>query len=46
VLPTAALADGLRAAWAGAPVDGAVWLTLVAWGSVASLLVGRTFRWE
>ena len=45
-LPTAALADGLRAAWAGAPVDGAVWLALLAWGSVGSLLVSRTFRWE
>jgi ABC-2 type transport system permease protein len=46
LLPTAALADGLRSAWAGDAVSAASWLTLVAWGALATAGVSRTFRWE
>jgi ABC-2 type transport system permease protein len=46
LLPTAALADGLRTAWAGDLVGGTTWLVLFVWGGAASLLVSRTFSWD
>lgn len=46
LLPTAALADGLRAAWAGDAVTLAAWVTLVVWGLLGTVLVARSFRWE
>lgn len=46
VLPSSALADGLRTAW----VHGAVsWLDLgilAAWGAATTALAGRVFRWS
>ena len=46
VLPSAALADGLRAAFGdGSLLVGAV-LVLIAWAAVATVLTARTFRWS
>ena len=46
VLPSAALADGLRAAFEGGVFDGLALLILLAWGIVATLVAARTFRWS
>jgi len=45
LLPTAALADGLRTALAGQPVGAAPWLVLAAWAAVGAWAT-RLFRWE
>lgn len=45
-LPSAALADGLRAALVEGRLAGIPLLVLVAWGAVATLLAARTFRWS
>lgn len=45
-LPSAALADGLRAALAQGRLTGIPLLVLGLWGTVASWLAGRTFRWS
>ncbi|HMT91300.1 MAG TPA: ABC transporter permease, partial [Dermatophilaceae bacterium] len=46
VLPSAALADGLRAAFEAGVFDGLALLILLAWGIVATLVAARTFRWS
>lgn len=46
VLPSSALADGLRAAFVHGRVAGIPLLLLVGWGVVATLLARRTFRWS
>jgi ABC-2 type transport system permease protein len=46
LLPSAALAEGLRRALAGATVGWGPWLVLVAWTVGGVLLVRRTFRWR
>ena len=46
-LPSAALGDGLRTTLAGAPGSWPVDLLILAlWGVAASLIAGRTFRWD
>jgi ABC-2 type transport system permease protein len=45
LLPTAALADGLRAALGGRPVGAAPWLVLGVWAAAGAWAV-RLFRWE
>lgn len=45
-LPTAALADGLRAAWVGTAVSTGDWLVLLLWAVGGTLVTARTFRWE
>jgi ABC-2 type transport system permease protein len=45
LLPTAALADGLRAALDGRPVGAEPWLVLTAWTAVGAWAI-RLFRWE
>ncbi|WP_295696007.1 ABC transporter permease [Lapillicoccus sp.] len=46
VLPSSALADGLRTAFVDGQVAGIPLLLLVIWGGVATLLARRTFRWS
>ena len=47
LLPTAALAEGLRAALTrGALFPGKDLLVLAAWAAVALVAAARTFRWE
>lgn len=46
LLPSAALAEGLRHAFAGHAVGWTPWLVLVGWTVLAVLLVRRTFRWQ
>lgn len=46
VLPSSALADGLRAAFVDGRVAGLPLLLLVVWGTAATLLARRTFRWS
>jgi ABC-2 type transport system permease protein len=46
LLPSAALAEVLRAAFTGAGAPARAWLTLAAWAVVAPLIAARTFRWE
>ncbi len=46
VLPSSALADGLRAAFVDGRVAGLPLLLLVVWGAVATLIARRTFRWS
>lgn len=46
ILPTAALADGLRSAWAGQPVAAGDWVVLLGWALGGTLLTARAFRWE
>jgi len=46
VLPSAALADGLRAALGTGALDGAALLVLLAWGAVPTAVAARTFRWS
>jgi ABC-2 type transport system permease protein len=45
-LPSTALADGLRAALAGAAVPGRVWVVLLLWSVFAVAAAARWFRWE
>ncbi len=45
LLPTAALADGLRAALEGSPVGAGPWLVLGAWTAAGGWAI-RVFRWE
>lgn len=45
VLPSSALADGIRAAFTGPSWSAGPVLVLVVWGLVATALAGRTFRW-
>ena len=45
-LPSAALADGLRAALGGAAVPGRVVVVLLAWALLAGTAAARWFRWE
>jgi ABC-2 type transport system permease protein len=45
-LPSAALADGLRAALLDGRLDAVAVLVLVVWGAVCSLLAARWFRWS
>ena len=46
VLPSSALADGLRTAFGAGTLDGASLLLLLAWGAGATVLARRTFRWS
>ncbi len=46
VLPSGALAEGLREVFAGDGLGALRLLVLVAWGVVAAALTVRTFRWE
>jgi ABC-2 type transport system permease protein len=46
LLPSAALADGLRAAFLEGALRGIPVLVLVVWGAVATFLAARTFRWS
>lgn len=46
LLPTAALAELLRAGVAGQAGPGSAWLVLVGWAVVAPLAAARWFRWE
>ena len=45
-LPSTALADGLRAALAGAAVPGRVWVALVVWAVAGVGAAARWFSWE
>jgi ABC-2 type transport system permease protein len=45
-LPSAALADGLRAALVDGRLDGPALLVLIAWGALCSALAVRWFRWS
>jgi ABC-2 type transport system permease protein len=45
-LPSTALADGMRAAMAGAGVPGRAWLVLAAWAVAAVSAAIGLFRWE
>lgn len=45
-LPSAALADGLRAALIDGRLDALAVLVLLAWGTVCSALAARWFRWS
>lgn len=46
LLPSAALADGLRAALVAGRLDGLALLVLAAWGALCSALAARWFRWS
>jgi ABC-2 type transport system permease protein len=46
LLPSGALADGLRAALAEGRLDVAACAVLLAWAAAAALGVARTFRWD
>jgi len=46
LLPSGALADGLRQAFIGGGLAAIPLLVLVAWGAVATYLASRTFRWS
>jgi ABC-2 type transport system permease protein len=46
LLPSGALADGLRAAFIDGRLTGIPLLVLVVWGAVATALASRTFRWS
>jgi ABC-2 type transport system permease protein len=46
VLPSGALADGLREAFLHGRLAGIPLLVLVVWGTVATVLASRTFRWS
>jgi ABC-2 type transport system permease protein len=46
LLPSAALAEGLREVTSGAGLEWSRVLVLAGWAGVASLLTARTFRWE
>ena len=46
LLPSGALADGLRAAFVHGRLAGIPLLVLVIWGAVATALASRTFRWS
>lgn len=46
LLPSSALADGLRGAFTVGELRGIPLLVLVVWGGVASGLAARTFRWS
>lgn len=46
LLPSGALGDGLRAATLHGSLDLAAVAVLVVWGTVATLVTARTFRWE
>ena len=46
ILPSAALADGLRAALSTGAFSIGALVLLLAWGAVASAIASRTFRWS
>jgi ABC-2 type transport system permease protein len=46
LLPSGALADGLRAAFIEGRLAAVPLLVLVVWGAVATFLASRTFRWS
>ena len=46
MLPSAALADGLRAALVEGRLDALALVVLVAWGAACSALAARLFRWS
>jgi ABC-2 type transport system permease protein len=46
LLPSAALGDSLRAALVDGSADTTAWLVLLVWGTVATLLARRLFRWD
>jgi ABC-2 type transport system permease protein len=46
LLPSGALADGLRAAFIHGRLDAVALLVLVLWGAGATALASRTFRWS
>ena len=46
LLPSSALADGLRDAFADGTLGGFPLLVLLVWGLVATVLARRTFRWS
>jgi len=46
LLPSGALADGLRQAFIGGGLAAIPLLVLLAWGAVATYLASRTFRWS
>jgi ABC-2 type transport system permease protein len=46
LLPSAALAEVLRAALTAGSAPGRAWATLLVWAVAAPVLAARTFRWE
>ena len=46
LLPSGALADGLRTAFIDGRLAAIPLLVLVVWGAVATALASRTFRWS
>lgn len=46
LLPSAALGDGLRTALVDGAADPRAWVVMVAWGSLATALAARAFRWS
>jgi ABC-2 type transport system permease protein len=46
LLPSGALANGLREAFVGGRLAGIPLLVLVVWGALATALASRTFRWS
>lgn len=46
LLPSGALGDGLREAFINGRLAGVPLLVLVVWGTVATVLASRTFRWS
>ncbi len=46
LLPSGALADGLRTAFIGGRLAAIPLLVLAVWGAVATVLASRTFRWS
>ncbi len=46
ILPSAALGDGLRAAFVDGSFSVGALLVLLGWGAFATLLAARTFRWS
>jgi ABC-2 type transport system permease protein len=46
LLPSGALADGLRAAFLDGQLAAGSLLVLLVWGAVATILASRTFRWS
>jgi ABC-2 type transport system permease protein len=46
LLPSAALAEVLRAALTTGAAPARAWLTLLAWAVTMPLVAARTFRWE
>lgn len=46
LLPSGALGEAMRSALASGQADGTAWLVLLAWGTGATALASRFFRWS